>query len=159
MTNYPNLAYLANDPHWVYVVWNGDTPIYAGMTSDWRSRTSVHARNYLDTGRATHIDAWQVCHDRDEAERVEVETIRALDPVDNRQHSPSAEARRAAWLAYSEWHDAWYSAISDPTCEWAHDVETAERICRAVGRRPPGITLDDLRADFHDTAARMVRLL
>jgi predicted GIY-YIG superfamily endonuclease len=159
MTNYPNLAYLANDPHWVYVVWNGDTPVYAGMTSDWRARTSVHVKDYLDTGRATHIDAWQVCDNRDDAERIEIDTIRALDPADNRQHSPSAEARRAAWLAYSEWGDAWYHALSDPSCEWAHDPDTAARICRAVGREAPAMTLDELRADFHEAATRTLRHL
>ncbi len=159
MSNYANLAYLDGEPHYVYVVWNGDTPVYAGMTSDWRSRTSVHAKAYLDTGRATHIDAWHVGHSRAEAEAVEADTIRALDPADNVQHSPRAEAQRQAWMEYSAWLDAWHRAISDPAFEWALDPEIARRVCHAVGYEPPTITVEQRRAEMVAAAERLVRHL
>lgn len=94
-----NLAYLADEPHAVYIVWRGDDALYVGMTSDWRSRTSVHWRNFPD---ATHIDVWHVAANRYEAEVVERDTIRDLDPPNNHRHSPTVERRDADRLARAE---------------------------------------------------------
>ena len=41
----------------------------------------------------THVDVWHVGPGRANAARVEAETIRALDPIHNVEHAPSAERR------------------------------------------------------------------
>jgi hypothetical protein len=128
-----NLAYLANDPHWVYVIWNGDECVYVGMTSDWRNRTGVHAKNYLATGRATHIDVWAAANGRADAETVEQQTIRDLDPVDNRQHSPRTESRRQAWAYFSEWRHAYERISYDyPPNVWALDHDSVAKAHAAL---------------------------
>lgn len=97
-----HLRHLADRPHAIYIVWgggNGDEPIYVGMTSNWVTRVGSHM-HYLRDGEAVHIDVWHACDSRAEAEALEEQTIRALDPRDNCQHSPTRERDRAEWEAY-----------------------------------------------------------
>ncbi len=98
------IAHLADEPHAVYIVWDGDVALYVGMTSDWWARTGQHMR-YFDGTRycnATHIDVWECADSRYEAEVIERDVIRALDPRENTRHSPSREAEyaraRAEWI-------------------------------------------------------------
>lgn len=92
-----NLAYLADLPHAVYVIWRDDEPLYVGMTSNWINRTSQH-KTYFDAPyNATHLDVWHVAESRWEAEQIETATIRDLDPLHNSQNSPRVERRRATW--------------------------------------------------------------
>jgi hypothetical protein len=93
-----SVAHLADLPHAVYIVWSDDVALYVGMTSNWLARTGQHMR-YIADGRATHIDVWACADSRYEAELIERDTIRALDPRDNYRHSPRAEAIHAKALA------------------------------------------------------------
>jgi predicted GIY-YIG superfamily endonuclease len=98
--HYPdNLAHLADKPHFVYVVWADDEPLYVGMTSDWMTRTGHHLHYFRPSefrASATHIDVWECAESRYEAELIERDVIRALDPRDNSRHSPRCEAAAEA---------------------------------------------------------------
>lgn len=123
---------LEERPHYVYLYWRDDECLYVGMTSNPASRMSQHKGSAHDRD-ATHIDVWYVGDDRRECERIETETIRALDPPHNTYQSPRAEAFRAAWAEYSAWCEAYRRAWFDASCEWAYDQDTADRVHAAVG--------------------------
>lgn len=109
-----SVARLVNLPHSVYIVWRGDEALYVGMTSDWLTRTAQHMHYFDDRGRATHIDVWEVADSRWDAEQLEAQMIRDLDPLDNVEHSPRAARRRAEWAAecqrFTERPDAYAEA-------------------------------------------------
>jgi hypothetical protein len=125
-------------PHYVYVFWNGDECLYVGMTADPLGRLAAH-RHSVHNAAATHVDVWSLGCDRREAERVEADAIRALDPLHNTFMSPRAEKRRADWAAYSEWANAYQRAWLYADCEWALDQATADRVCALVGYNAPNI--------------------
>lgn len=88
---YPSRAELEHREHSVYVLWCDDIPVYVGMTSNWEQRMSSHGM-FSDYQRwnptPTHADVWLLRCNRTEAERIEVETIRALMPLRNYQGYP-----------------------------------------------------------------------
>lgn len=131
--------------HWVYVVWRDDTPVYVGMTSNPDQRLTTWGlftpRKSPPSwwGPVTHVDVWNVGPGRTNAERVERDTIQALDPAQNRQWSPRVERDKQAWHEYCEWADALRLADAFPDREWAVDQELADRLCAAVGREAPDV--------------------
>lgn len=97
------VAHLEDEPHAVYVIWRNDVALYVGMTSNWEARTKAHEGFFTGPLAATHIDAWEACATRAEAEELERQTIRDLDPSQNAQHSPRRERMAEDWRWYSEW--------------------------------------------------------
>lgn len=100
-----NLAHLVDKPHAVYIVWRGDEALYVGMTSNWDARTKQHMGYFRDLPwrpAATHIDVWHCAEGRYEAEQIEYQTIRDLDPPHNTRHSPRFDAQRAEHQAELE---------------------------------------------------------
>lgn len=83
--------HLADRPHAVYVVWQDNTCLYVGMTSNWWHRTGMHLRRFA--GRFTHIDVWHLDATRPEAEVIERDTIFALSPTDNTVHTERDQFR------------------------------------------------------------------
>lgn len=153
---YPaNLAHLADEPHCIYVIWHNDLALYVGMTSDWEQRLKAHGHYWGKTPfrpAATHMDVWHAADNRHEAEVVEADTIRTLDPIYNSRHSPRAARRDAEWAEYSEWADAYRNSWRRADCEWALDQATADRVCALVGYVAPNIA-----ADQAERRASMVR--
>lgn len=120
------VAHLADAEHHVYVIWRDDTPLYVGMTANWEQRFGQHEHFFVGSARraaATHADVWHVGPGRAAAEAIEAETIRALDPLGNTVHSPRAERRRAEWLWYSSWSDAYVRGQFDHAYRWALEPE------------------------------------
>lgn len=124
--------------HYVYVMWRDAAAVYVGMTHDYDKRLAQHESNRKHM-RWTHVDAWEVGPGRTNAERIETETIRVLDPEYNRQHSPRVERDKQAWHDYCEWADALRLSDTFPDREWAVDQALADRLCAAVGRTAPDV--------------------
>ncbi len=87
----PHMVEVNSRPHFVYVMWEGDTALYVGMTCNYDRRLrqwqvmSPEAPNYTRGGwpsRVTHVDVWEV-GDRADALSVEAQTIWGLKPLHN----------------------------------------------------------------------------
>lgn len=115
------MRHLAAHPHAVYVIWRHDVALYVGMTSDWETRISQHRRRFFVNGDSTHADVWHVGNSREEAEAIEADTIRDLDPLHNVAHSPRAEREAAAWVEEC----ATFAAVEDPDA-WARKVRAVK---------------------------------
>lgn len=124
-----HLRHLAHRPHAVYVVWGGDAgdeALYVGMTSNWVNRIGSHM-HYLRDGEAVHIDVWHAASNRADAEVLEAQTIRDLDPIHNRVHSPTHERREQEWAEYAAWAEAYSRHAYDNRITWAREPEALDR--------------------------------
>lgn len=148
---------LSERPHSVYVFWNGEECLYVGMTANPLARLAAHRGSMLNKS-ATHIDVWDLGCNRAEAERIEAEAIRALDPKWNTYLSPRVDRRRAALADYDEWRDALRRSRFEPSYEWARDPGVGVPICTAIGKDFAEVVAWEA-AEWADAWARMQRAL
>ncbi len=140
--------------HYVYVAWRGDEALYVGMTYDYEQRLLDWERSGGWWRDATHVDVWEVGPGRTNAEHIERDAIRALDPAHNRMHSPRVERDKQAWQDYCRWSDALLSCDTFPDRSWAADQALADRVCAAVGVQSP-----DVAAVVESNRERMRRIV
>ena len=114
-----NLAHLVDAPHCIYVIWADEVPLYVGMTANWERRLPQHNWRFSEIHGATHSDVWEACSSRWEAELLERDTIRSLDPLHNREHSPTVTRMRDDWYWYSEWREAFDRSTWALSYRWA----------------------------------------
>jgi hypothetical protein len=80
-------------PHFVYTIWRGQTPVYVGCTNDAERRLREHFRNYgwsapeFWTETSEHPTRSAAL----EAERLRIGELR---PVNNIRHNPRFSGRR-----------------------------------------------------------------
>lgn len=125
-----NVAHLMDADHYVYVIWRGDEALYVGMTADWEQRLAQHEHYFASSARreaATHADVFHVGPGRRNAERIEIEVIKALDPLHNTAHSPRVQRLQEQWIWYSDWCTAYLNAPWDPSCSWAREPQAIAR--------------------------------
>lgn len=138
--------------HFVYIIWRKDEALYVGMTMNPEQRLS-HWRPGARTGyfpAATHVDVWAVGPGRTNAEWVERETIRALDPTSNTRHSPRRDREARLWTEYYEWAHAYDHGYNPEP--WTLDQATADARFAAIGYTAPDVQAlhEKRRQQLHD---------